>query len=164
MKNIVENLANASALLGGLVLIAVVILTTASIFGRAFISLGLAPIPGDFELVEIGIGVAVFSALPLCHLRRGHATVDLFSAMFSPRFNRFLDITSDLLVLAISALITRQLWLGMLDKRQYFETTFILQMPLWWGYLACVIMAVVLCIVALFRVGETLSISTGTAK
>ena len=36
----------------------------------------------------------------------------------------------------IALIITRQLYLGMMDKYQWGETTFILQLPAWWGYAA----------------------------
>ncbi|NNL36424.1 MAG: TRAP transporter small permease, partial [Silicimonas sp.] len=60
------------AIVAGLVLTAMAIVTVISINGRSLIWAGLAPVPGDFELVEIGCAVAVFGFLPYCHLYRGH--------------------------------------------------------------------------------------------
>ena len=68
MKAAVERLAVWTALAGRLVLVALVCMTCVSIVGRAFSVFGLGPIPGDYELVEIGIGFAAFAALPWCHL------------------------------------------------------------------------------------------------
>ncbi|MBA5764788.1 TRAP transporter small permease, partial [Vibrio sp. 404] len=53
-----EALARAMAYGGGLVLVAIAVITVASIIGRALIRLGLGPITGDFELVEAGCAVA----------------------------------------------------------------------------------------------------------
>lgn len=149
---IIEALARLTAYAGGLVLLTVVIMTCVSIAGR---SLGdfiarFGPIPGDFELVEIGIGFAIFSFLPWCHLKRGHATVDLFQSKFGPKMNRALDLVADLLMLIAAVLITWRLWQGMLDKKGYAETTFILQFPVWIAYAAGLFGAVVFVVVATY--------------
>lgn len=154
-RAVVERLAVWMALAGGLVLLALVVLTCVSIVGRALTGLGLAPIPGDYELVEIGIGFAVFAALPWCHLNRGHATVELLAPAFGPRLNRVLDALIDLAVLAAALLLTWRLALGMLDKKSYFETTFILGVEIWIGYALALAGAAVFCVVALWRAGES---------
>ena len=69
------SVARAFALFGGFVMCAMAILTTASVIGRAFFN---SPISGDFELVAIGTGVAVFAFLPYCHLIRENVVVDFF--------------------------------------------------------------------------------------
>jgi TRAP-type C4-dicarboxylate transport system permease small subunit len=129
-------LARALAILGGVVLAVITVLTVVSIGGRAFIWAGLRPIPGDFELVEAGMGFAIFAFLPWCQLRRGHATVDLFTSLFPARVNRVIDLVTELLMTAVIVLIAWRLWYGMQDKIRYNETTFILQFPVWWGYAA----------------------------
>ncbi len=138
------------ALLGGFVLVLLVLMTTASIAGRAMSSIGLAPIPGDFELVEMGMAFAVFAFLPWCQLQRGHASVEIMSNLFGNRGNAFLDLVSDLLMFLVALLITWQLGLGMLDKKSYFETSFILQWPSWWGYATALAGACVFSLVAFY--------------
>lgn len=138
------------ALAGGAVLLALIVMTCISIIGRSLGALGLAPVPGDFELVELGVGFAIFAFLPWCHLRRGHATVDLFRPRLSRRANLIIDWISDLLMLIVAFLITWRLWIGMLDKKSYTETTFILQVPIWIAYAAGLAGAVVFLIVAIY--------------
>ena len=46
--------AKWSAIVGGLVLCAITLMSVASITGRALIGVGLGPVPGDFEMVEVG--------------------------------------------------------------------------------------------------------------
>ena len=70
--------ATWSAIVGGVVLCAITLMSVASITGRALIGVGLGPVPGDFEMVEVGTALAVFFFLPWCYLKGGHATVDLF--------------------------------------------------------------------------------------
>lgn len=133
---IVEWLARALAIVGGLVLIAITLLTVASITGRVLLRAGLGPIPGDIELVEIMTAFAIFSFLPWCQVRRAHATVDVLTSFLSDRVNRFIDLIGELLMTGAIVLIAWRLWYGMTDKIRYQETTFILQFPVWWGFAA----------------------------
>jgi len=148
-------LAKWTALLGGTVLIGVVVMTCVSIIGRALTGFGLKPIPGDFELVEMGVGFAVFSALPWCHLNRAHARVDLFETALGKPANRVINVIADLLMLIAAGLIAYRLSFGMIDKKNYSETTFILQLPVWYAYAAAMLGAVVFVIVAAFSLLRT---------
>jgi TRAP-type C4-dicarboxylate transport system permease small subunit len=96
----------------------------------------LGPVPGDFELVEALTAFAVFAFLPWCQLKRGHATVDVFTRLLPPRANRLIDLACEVLMTMVVALIAWRLWHGMLDKMRYHETSFILQFPLWWAFAA----------------------------
>ena len=164
MKAAVERLAVWTALAGGAVLVAVVAMTCVSIAGRALTGLGLGPVPGDYELVEIGIGFAAFAALPWCHYTRGHATVELFTARLGVRANRLLDAAIDLAVLATAGLLAWRLAVGMLDKKAYFETTFILGIEIWQAYALGLVGAAVFCIVALWRAGDSLARLRGARR
>ncbi|WP_226553441.1 TRAP transporter small permease [Celeribacter naphthalenivorans] len=148
----IGQLAQITALLGGIGLFAVIIVTCVSVAGRALDGLGLGPVPGDIELVELGIGFAVFSTLPYAQFFRTHARVDLFKPAFGARPNRVLDVIGELLMCALTLGLSWRLWFGMLDKAAYHETTFILQIPLVWGYRAAMAVMVVACLVALFSV------------
>ena len=138
--------AKWSAMLGGLVLCALTLMIVASVAGRAMIGLGLGPVPGDFELVEAGTAVAVFFFLPWTYLRGGHATVDLLYMHLPKPVQRTVVALSDLLMLILWLALTWQLWVGMMEKREYLETTFILQMPVWWAYAVCMVGAVIGCL------------------
>jgi TRAP-type C4-dicarboxylate transport system permease small subunit len=156
MAKAMHALAAAMALAGGLVLLALVAMTCVSVAGRALAGLGLGPVPGDFELVEMGVAFAVFAFLPWCQLNRGHAAVELLTRCFGRTANAVLELVADLLMLLVAALITWRLALGALDKRSYHETTFILQAPVWWAYAACLVGALVFTVVALYCAGRSL--------
>ena len=82
-----------------LVLIALILLTVVSVVGRALFS---APIPGDFELVEIGMAVAVFAFLPYCQLRARPRHRRLVHDQGQPRApGRWLDGIGNLLFRAM---------------------------------------------------------------
>lgn len=152
LSSIVHALAKWLAILGGIFLVAITVMTVVSIVGRAFISIGLGPVPGDFELVEAGTGFAVFAFLPWCQLNRGHADVDLFTNYLSPAVNRVLDLLWEVVLGLVVFLIAWRLWVGMLEKRDYGEITFILQFPVWWGMALCAAATVVGVIVALYMI------------
>ena len=163
-------LAKALAIVGGLVLITIVVLTCLSVIGRIFNGIGHAdfvennllflvpffrifgPINGDYELVEVGIALAIFLFLPWCQLNRGHATVELFTAKFPPLINRWLALLWEVVFAATILLITWRLYVGMTDKMRYGETTFLLQMPVWWAFAACSIAAVLASLVSVYTV------------
>ncbi len=159
--NTVDRLARWSAYFGGLLLLGVALMVVTSVAGRGLVGLGLGPVPGDFELVEMGTAGAIFFCLPWCSLRNGHATVDLLHARLPPWAQRGANLASDVLMLLAWCLLTWQLWAGLQEKREYQETTFVLQWPLWWAYGACLAGAVVGCLChagrALVRLGWVLA-------
>lgn len=135
----IYRLAKYVAVLGGLVLIAVAIMTTISIIGRAFIFAGLRPIRGDFELVEAGVAFAICSFLPWCHLQKGHANVEVFTHRLPARVNAVIDMVSSIILALMAMLLTWRHYDGVLGKMKYNETTFILRFPVWWAYAACLV-------------------------
>jgi len=158
-----EQIARGMALLGGAVLLILVIITCISIFGRALIPLdiGLGPIQGIYDYTEIGMATAVFAFLPWCQFNRGHAVVDLFKASYSDHINGFLDVIFDIAMLIAAFLIAHRLYLGMLDKQRYNETTLIAQVPVWLGYAASLVGAVAFVYVAAFCVIRSIRILAG---
>ena len=149
------------AIAGGTVLVALTIITIVSITGRELNWMGLGPVPGDYELVEAGTAFAIFAFLPWCHLKRGHVTVDLFMMRFGSRVNASVDTVSNILMTAVMVLITWRLWLGLVDKKTYQETTFILQFPVWWAYTAAMIGACFAVVVSAYTIWRSLAEARG---
>lgn len=156
LDRIVERIAYWTAMAGGAVLVALVVVTTVSIIGRALIFAGLGPVPGDFELVEAGTAFAVLAFMGLCQFHRGHVTVDLFLARAGRRTNAAVDVVANLLMTGAAGVLTWRLWLGLLDKRAYGETSFILQFPVWWGYAAALVGAVIFTLVCAYTVWRSI--------
>jgi TRAP-type C4-dicarboxylate transport system permease small subunit len=133
LPTLIGGLARWLAIAGGLVLVAITVMTCVSIIGRALMGLGLGPVPGDYEIAEAAVGFVVFSFLPWCQLNRGHATVDLFTNFLPASANRVIDLVSEILMGIAIVVIAWRLWFGLIDKINYGETTFILEMPVWWA-------------------------------
>lgn len=152
----VGGMARVMAIIGGVVLIALIIMTCLSITGRALIWAGLGPVPGDFELVEAGVAFAIFSFLPWCQYMRGHARVDLFQPLLGRGLNKVIDVIADILMFVAAYIIAWRLYAGMMDKYNYHETTFILQFEIWMAYAAGLVGAVVFVIVSAFCILRSL--------
>lgn len=148
--------ATLLAYAGGLCLVFIIVLTCVSIAGRALLTLGFGfgPVPGDFEMVEIASGVAVFLFLPLCQLKRGHVTVDLFAGAMGRRGVALTDLAANVLMTGASAVILWRLLAGLQDKMRTGEESFILAIPVWWGYALSLVGATVFllaCLVTVWR-------------
>lgn len=158
-----ELLAMLLALAGGVVLLAIVVLTCVSIAGRALVPLniGLGPIRGIYDITEIGMAAAIFAFLPWAQLREAHARVDLFQATIPGAVNRCLDLAFNIAMFAVALVGTHRLYLGMMDKLSYGETTLIAQIPIWQGYAASLVGGVGFILVAAFCVLRSLRRLTG---
>lgn len=150
-------LAKWTAIAGGGVLVAMTVMICVSIVGRALLWAGLRPITGDYELVSIGMGFAVFAFMPWTHLQRGHALVTLVTDAFGARVNSVILIITDLMMLIASAFIAWRLYYGMLDKFAYRETTLLLRFPLGWAYAMGLVGAVILVIVSVYVLGRSIA-------
>jgi TRAP-type C4-dicarboxylate transport system permease small subunit len=159
MSAFVYRLARLSAWLGAAVLCALAVISVVSITGRALSGYGYGPVPGDFELVEAGTALAVFCFLPWCHLQRGHAVVDLFWGLYPAPLKRVLLLLWDLVLLAAWALLVWRMGVALEDYRANGEVTFILQFPVWWGYAASMVPALLGCFTGLWRVLEGLGLA-----
>ncbi|MEF2546477.1 TRAP transporter small permease [Aurantimonas sp. E1-2-R+4] len=152
----VDAAATLLAYAGGFCLVFIIVLTCVSIAGRALLTLGFGfgPVPGDFEMVEIASGVAVFLFLPLCQLKRGHVTVDLFAGAMGRRGVAITDLAGNALMTGASAIILWRLLAGLQDKMRTGEESFILAIPVWWGYALSLVGAAVFllaCLVTVWR-------------
>lgn len=148
----VHRLARYTAILGGAVLIVMTVTTIASIIGRALIPAGLGAIPGDFEIVQAGMLFAIFAFLPWCHLERGHAAVAILTDRLPARLNALIELLWDAAMLAAAVFIAWRLGVGLFDKLDNGESTFILRMPLWIIYSAGLVGAAIFVVIAFYCV------------
>ncbi|GGD27064.1 hypothetical protein GCM10011358_09240 [Sinisalibacter lacisalsi] len=182
-------LSRLMAIIGGFVLTALVAIVVLSILGRelnailhndlfqnhakgfADWALGiqlpgiwgpikLGPFNGDYELVEAGIAFSIFSFLPLAQITGAHASVDIFTSWLPERADRVLTTVIEIVFAIVLVIIALQLWEGTQDKFNRGQTTFLLQVPIWWGYAASLLGAVMAAVVAIYlalaRIAELL--------
>lgn len=89
------------------------------------------PVPGDFELVEMGVAVAAFSFLPYCQLRGANVTADIFSAGASPGTVAAFTLLAAVVAAFFSVVLLWRMSDGMVSYLRYQEVTTILNIPLW---------------------------------
>jgi TRAP-type C4-dicarboxylate transport system permease small subunit len=130
-----DGLARAFAFAGGALLVAITGMSVVSIAMRTVLG---RPVPGDFELVQVGCGVAVAAFLPYCQLRRGNIIVDFFTTRASRRVQRALDGLGALLLALVMGALAWRAAAGMLTVKAAGEITMIVGFPVWLGYAAIV--------------------------
>jgi TRAP-type C4-dicarboxylate transport system permease small subunit len=154
LNQIAEILARTLALAGGLVLLALTLLTCVSIIGRVLVpfDIGLGPIRGIYDMTEIGMAAAIFAFLPWAQLKETHARVDLFQQAMPRKMDLTLDLLFNVAMAVVATVGTWRLYLGMMDKHSYGETSLIAQIPVWQGYAAGMVGALGFVFVAAFCV------------
>ena len=123
------------ALAGGLLLLAMAAMTTASVIGRAFFA---RPVPGDVELVQLGTAVCIALFLPYTQVRGGNIIIDVFTARASARARARMDGLGTLLYTLAMALVCWRLAAGGLAALQSQETSMLMGLPIWIAYMLMV--------------------------
>lgn len=147
MQRLITGVSQGMALIGGLVLLGIVVMTCLSVVGR---EVGLGEITGNYEILEAGIAFAIFSFFPICQLYNGHATVDVFTSGLGQRALLVLRAFWEVILAVIIVFIAWRLEGGVERYLRNGETTFFLQFPVWWAYSAAFFAASVAAIVALY--------------
>ena len=177
----VTRLAEVFAIVGGLLLTVLILITCISIIGRELnallhedfvmsvmpgfaqwlLDLGVGSIRGDFELVEAGMAFCIFAFLPLCQVTASHASVDIFFATLPTGVKRVLLAVVELLFAAALVIIALQLKEGMDRYVRSGQTSLLLQFPVWWAYALSLVGAAAAAVagvyMAILRIYEWLS-------
>lgn len=139
----VGSLCHISALFGGVVLAALMIVVVVSVVGRSAFN---APILGDFELVQSGAVMAVFAFLPDCEWKKANVIVDLFTTRTPIAWRRRLDAMSSAILCLIALILTWRMSLGAAEMYRYGEVGAVLGLSVWWNFVpvvpACLLLAV----------------------
>jgi len=126
-----EQLAKFCAILAGLILTGITLMTCASLIGRNTTGTTLV---GDFELTGVAAGAAIALFLPWCQARRGNIIVDFFTAKASARTNAALDRLGACLLGLSVALLAWRAGIGGLSSWRAGSTTMMLGFPEWIVY------------------------------
>jgi TRAP-type C4-dicarboxylate transport system permease small subunit len=133
--NILRLLAKLCAIVAGVLLTGITLMTCWSLLGR---NLGGSTLIGDFELTGLATGAAIALFMPYCQATQGNIIVDFFSARLSPRVNAGLDRMGALLLALVFALLAWRTGLGALNSFSTHSETQILGFPEWTAYAAMV--------------------------
>lgn len=139
-------LVRALALGGGLLLLGIALLVTASVLLRAVTGEG---INGDFELVQTAAAIVAFACFPLCVAVRGNIAVDTFTTRAPAGFKRALDSLWDILFALICGVLAWRLAVGSMDQLRSGTTLMMSGITNWWAISICAALAGVLAVTAL---------------
>ncbi|MCC6007548.1 MAG: TRAP transporter small permease subunit, partial [Rhodobacteraceae bacterium] len=126
------------------------------------------------ELVEMGAAIAIFSFLPLCHMTRGHVTVDILVERLPTRLRLLLTVIGEIAIALVAWLMLWRLWIGFGERLPFLdnalraqlgfgmkpffpETTFILGIPVWMGFGVALIGAGLFFVVSLYAIWRALN-------
>ncbi len=116
------------ALVGGAAVLAVSLMTTVSIVGRALWS---SPIAGDIEMTQFGIALALSLSLPWCQLQKSNIAIAFFTAKAPRTVARVLEAFG---AIALGAMVTLLAWrtgAGAISAKETVGTSLILSLPMW---------------------------------
>ena len=116
------------AVSGGILFIVLIIMSLVSIIGR---KLGLGPVNGDIELMQVGSAVAVTAFLPYCTLLGEHIKVDFFTEGMRNSLKRPIDGIAEILFAIVSAVLVWRTTLAAIATHESEEVTTLVSLPLW---------------------------------
>ena len=128
---ILENLAKTCAVLAGVLLTGITLMTCVSLIGRNTTGWTIV---GDFELSGSAAGAAIALFMPWCQVRRANIIVDFFTAKASESTNRRLDRLGALVLAACMGLLAWRSGIGGINAWKSGTGSMMLGFPEWTVY------------------------------
>ena len=146
--HVLEALAKLCAILAGLLLTVITLMTCASLIGRNTTGWTIV---GDFELSGAAAGAAIALFLPWCQVRRGNIIVDFFTSRASAATNAALDRLGALMFALALGLLAWRTSIGGLNAWNSQATTMMLGLPEWIVYVFMVPPLVLCTVIGLWQ-------------
>ena len=102
MKFKIDKVFDYSASASGLILLSLAVLTFCDVFGRRFLN---SPVTGTIELVEIGMALVAFLAMPRAFFLNANVSADFINNLNLGKFKTFLVIIKFILMMSIMSLM-----------------------------------------------------------
>lgn len=141
MSVVLRRLADAFALLGGGILLAIVAVTTTN--ATAFIldriaglfATDVAGLPGYEDFVQLAISCAALMFFPYCQANRGHVSVELLTNRMPQSLQRAIDLLWLSVTIAVALFLAYWMVFGMLEVRSDQVVTSVLGWATWPFYI-----------------------------
>jgi len=143
-----QPLAKLCAVLAGVLLTVVTLMTCVSLIGRNLIGMTIV---GDFELVGAAAGGAIALFMPWCQAQRGNIIVDFFTAKASARTIDGLDRFGALLLALMMALLTWRTTIGGINAWKSGSGTMLIGFPEWLIYVCLVPPMILTAVIGLWQ-------------
>jgi TRAP-type C4-dicarboxylate transport system permease small subunit len=146
---ILEVLAKACAVIAGVLLIAITLMTCISLIGRNTTGWSIV---GAFELSGFAAGAAIALFMPWCQFRHGNIIVDFFTAHLAPAKQDVLDRFGALMLALAMGLMAWRTTIGGLNAWKSQSSSMIMGVPEWIVYVGMVPPLVLTSLIALVQV------------
>ena len=143
-----EKAARLCAVLAGVLLVVITLMTCVSLIGRNTTGWSIV---GAFELSGSAAGAAIALFLPWCQVRRGNIIVDFFTARASERTQAALDRFGALLLALVMGLMAWRTTIGGINAWRSQAGSMIMGFPEWIVYCGMVPPLVLTTVIALVQ-------------
>jgi TRAP-type C4-dicarboxylate transport system permease small subunit len=126
-----EYLAKLCAILAGLLLTVITLMTCVSVVGRNTTGWTIV---GDVEITGFVAGAAIALFMPWCQFKRGNIIVDFFTTKASAANQARMDRIGALLLAAAMGLMAWRTALGGLNAWRTGSGSMMMGLPEWWVY------------------------------
>ncbi len=121
-----EIAVTASAYVAGVVLVLLMLLTTADVAGRYIWN---SPITGVFDLTHFAVLIMTFLGLAYCGFQRGHVAIELLFDRFSRPVRRVLNRAINLVGAILFTVIAWRSLVQSVDVREFGEASQLVEIP-----------------------------------
>ncbi len=128
---ILETLAKLCAVLAGVLLTVITLMTCVSLIGRNTTGWSIV---GAFELTGFAAGAAIALFMPWCQVRRGNIIVDFFTARATEALQQRLDRVGALMLALVMGLMTWRSSIGGINAWQSQAGSMMMGFPEWIVY------------------------------
>ncbi|MEH6633528.1 MAG: TRAP transporter small permease [Halopseudomonas aestusnigri] len=116
------------AIVGGLVILALMLLAVTQIVGRKLFNL---PVPGFIDWVEQAMAIFSFLGIAYCHRLGGHIRMDILVSHLKGRLLWASELLSSLIMLFLITALTYGSWLHFLRAYVNGDSSIDIAIPLW---------------------------------
>ena len=102
MKFKINNIFDLSAIISGLILLSLAVLTFCDVFGRRFLN---SPVTGTIELVEFGMALVAFLAMPRAFFLNANVSADFIKNIPNNTFQVFINIFRFILMIIVMCMM-----------------------------------------------------------
>ena len=102
MKFKINNIFDLSAIISGLILLSLAVLTFCDVFGRRFLN---SPVTGTIELVEFGMALVAFLAIPRAFFLNANVSADFIKNIPNNTFQVFINIFRFILMIIVMSMM-----------------------------------------------------------